>query len=121
MTNAQIKAAIKAKGYTIKAFADVLGVSYDSLRQTLSGQRTLTEQLRRHILLALQHPAPGATGESVPVGIPLTLPGEMWEAIDKAAAAQGISAEQYTANMCHALADDIAAGLTISRPLDGDK
>ena len=121
MTNEQLKAAIKAKGYTIKAFADVLGVSYGALRQSLSGVKPLTEQLRRHILLALQHPAPGTTGEIMPVSVPLTLPGEMWEAIDKAAAAQGISTEQYTANMCRALANDIAASLTISRPLDGDK
>lgn len=120
MTHEQIKAAIKEQGYTIKAFARILGVSYDSLRQTLSGQRALTEQLRRHIILALQHPAPAASGEDVPVNLPVSLPGELWEAIDKAAAAQGITPEEYITKLCRKLASDIASSLTISRPHAGE-
>ena len=54
MNREQIKAAIKAKGYTIKAFAEILGIAYDTLRRVLSGNKPLTEQLRRHIMLALQ-------------------------------------------------------------------
>lgn len=114
MTNEQLKASIKAKGYTIKAFADVLGVSYVSLRKSLSGSKPLTEQLRRHILLALQL-APGTTGQSISTGVPITLPVEIWQGIDAAAAAQGISPERYTAQLCTKIAQDIAAALTISR------
>lgn len=117
MTNADIKAAIRAKGYTIKAFSEVLGVSYGALRQSLSGVKPLTEQLRRHILLALQSSTPAPEGQPVPVNIPLSLPPELWQAIDKGAAAQGISPERYTSQLVHRLAKDITAGLLQARAI----
>lgn len=119
MTNEDIKAAIRAKGYTLKAFAEVLGVSYGAFRQSLSGVKPLTEQLRRHILLALQSDTPAPEGQAVPVDIPLSLPGEIWQAIDKAAAAQGISSERYTSELVQRLAKDITAGLILSRHRSG--
>ena len=115
MTNEDIKAAIRAKGYTIKAFAEVLGVAYGTLRRALAGNQPLTEQLRRHILLALQSSTPAPEGQLVPVNIPLSLPVEIWQAIDKAAAAQGLSSERYTAELVQRLARDITAGLIQSR------
>lgn len=117
MTNEDIKAAIRAKGYTIKAFAGVLGVAYDTLRRVLSGNKPLTEQLRRHILLALQSSTPAPKGQAVPVNIPLSLPPEIWQAIDKAAAAQGISPQRYTAELVQRLAKDITAGLLQARAI----
>lgn len=114
VNNEQIKIAIKEKGYTIKAFAEVLGVSYGAFRQSLSGVKPLTEQLRRHIMLALQS-TPAGDSHRVPVELPLSLPGEIWQAIDKAATAQGISSEQYTSNLVQRLAKDITAGLVQSR------
>lgn len=119
MTNEDIKAAIRAKGYTLKAFAEVLGVSYGAFRQSLSGVKPLTEQLRRHILLALQSETPAPEGQAVPVDIPLSLPGEIWQAIDKAASAQGISSERYTSELIQRLAKDITAGLILSRHRSG--
>lgn len=119
MTNEDIKATIRAKGYTLKAFAEVLGVSYGAFRQSLSGVKPLTEQLRRHILLALQSDTPAPEGQAVPVDIPLSLPGEIWQAIDKAASAQGISAERYTSELVQRLAKDITAGLILSRHRSG--
>ena len=119
MTNEDIKAAIRAKGYTLKAFAEVLGVSYGAFRQSLSGVKPLTEQLRRHILLALQSDTPAPEGQAVPVDIPLSLPGEIWQAIDKAASAQGISSERYTSELIQRLAKDITAGLILSRHRSG--
>lgn len=110
----QIKVAIKEKGYTIKAFAEVLGVSYVSLRQALAGSKPLTEQLRRHIMLALQS-TPAGESHRVPVSVPLSLPVEIWETIDKAASEQGISSERYTAELVQRLARDITAGLIQSR------
>lgn len=114
VNNEQIKAAIKAKGYTIKAFAEILGVAYTTLRLALAGSKPLTEQLRRHIMLALQS-TPAGDSHRVPVELPLSLPGEIWQAIDKAATAQGISSEQYTAELVQRLAKDITAGLVQSR------
>ena len=119
MTNEDIKAAIRAKGYTLKAFAEVLGVSHGAFRQSLSGVKPLTEQLRRHILLALQSDTPAPEGRAVPVDIPLSLPGEIWQAIDKAASAQGISSERYTSELVQRLAKDITAGLILSRHRSG--
>lgn len=116
MTNEQIKAAIKAKGYTIKAFAEVLSVSYDSLRQALAGTKPLTEQLRRHIMLALQA-TQGQSGQRVSVPVSLTLPPEIWQAIDTAAAAQGTTPERYTEQLCRKLAQDISQGLIIGRTI----
>lgn len=54
MTNEEIKAAIKARGYTIKSFAASLDVAYSTLVQALSGNQPLTATLKNHILLALQ-------------------------------------------------------------------
>ena len=119
MTNEDIKAAIRAKGYTLKAFAEVLGVSYGAFRQSLSGVKPLTVQLRRHILLALQSDTPAPEGKAVPVSIPLSLPGEIWQAIDKASAAQGISSERYTSELVQRLAKDITAGLLHARTISG--
>lgn len=120
VTNEQLKAAIKAKGYTIKAFAEVLSVSYDSLRQSLSGAKPLTEQLRRHILLALQASPDAARGERVPVPVALSLPPEVWQGIDAAAAARGISSEKYTQQLCQQLAKNIATGLILGRGSNAD-
>ena len=121
MTNEAIKAAIRAKGYTIKAFAEFLGVAYGTLRQALAGTQPLTEQLRRHILLALQSSTPAPEGQAVPVNIPLSLPPEIWQAIDKAAAGQGISSERYTSELVHRLAKDITAGLLQARAMASGK
>ena len=114
VNNEQIKTAIKEKGYTIKAFAEILGVAYGTLRLALAGSQPLTEQLRRHIMLALQV-TPAGDSHRVPVDIPLSLPVEIWQAIDKAASGQGISSEQYTAELVQRLAKDISAGLIQSR------
>lgn len=113
MTNEAIKAAIKAKGYTLKAFAEVLGVAYSTLRLVLSGNKPLTEQLRRHILLALASDTPIPEGQRMPA--PLALPDEIWQAIDTAAAGQGISSEKYTTALVNRLARDISAGIISSR------
>ena len=113
MTKEQLKAAIKAKGYTLKAFADVLGVACDTLRRALNGKQTLTEQLKRHIILALavETPAPdGARKQSS-----LSLPDEMWQAIDKAAAEQGISSEKYTKQLLQDFATQAATSLLFHR------
>lgn len=116
MTNEELKAAIKAKGYTLKAFAEVLGVSYDAFRQSLASSKPLTEQLRRHIMLALQVSPDAARGERVPVPVALSLPPEVWQGIDAAAEARGISSEKYTAQLCQQLARNIAQGLILGRP-----
>ncbi len=112
MNNEQIKAAIKAKGYTLKAFAEVLGVSYDAFRQSLASSKPLTEQLRRHILLALQSDTPQQPGTPA-AGV--TLPPEMWNAIDTAAENAGTTPEKYTARLMQDLAKDISHALIIGR------
>ena len=117
MTNQELKAAIKAKGYTIEAFAEVLSVSYDSLRQSLSGAKPLTEQLRRHIMLALQA-SPQQDGQRVPVPLSLSLPSEVWQGIDAAAEKAGMTPERYTAQLCQQLAKNIATGLILGRGSD---
>lgn len=113
MTNEELKAAIKAKGYTLKAFAEVLGIAYDTLRRVLSGNKPLTEQLRRHIMLALQV-APAADGRRVPLS--LALPVEIWQGIDAAAEKAGMTPERYTQQLCQQLAKNVAAGLIVHRP-----
>lgn len=115
MTNQELKAAIKAKGYTLKAFAEVLGVAYTTLRQVLSGTKPLTEQLRRHIMLALQV-SPQQDGQRVPVPLSLSLPSEVWQGIDAAAEKAGMTPERYTAQLCQQLAKNIAQGLILGRP-----
>lgn len=112
MNREQIKAAIKAKGYTIKAFAEILGIAYDTLRRVLSGNKPLTEQLRRHILLALQSDTPQQPGTPA-AGV--TLPPEMWNAIDTAAENAGTTPEKYTARLLQDLAKDISHALIIGR------
>lgn len=119
MTNQELKAAIKAKGYTLKAFAEVLGVAYVTLRQVLSGSKPLTEQLRRHIMLALQV-SPQQDGQRVPVPVSLALPVEIWQGIDAAAEKAGMTPERYTQQLCQQLAKDVAAGLIIHRPQPGN-
>ena len=114
MTNQELKAAIKAKGYTLKAFAEVLGVAYVTLRQVLSGSKPLTEQLRRHIMLALQV-SPQQDGQRVPVPVSLALPVEIWQGIDAAAEKAGMTPERYTQQLCQQLAKNIATGLILGR------
>lgn len=114
MTNQELKAAIKAKGYTLKAFAEVLGVAYTTLRQVLSGTKPLTEQLKRHIMLALQV-SPQQDGQRVPVPVSLALPVEIWQGIDAAAEKAGMTPERYTAQLCQQLAKNIATGLILGR------
>lgn len=53
MSIQDIKEQMKVRGLTIKSLADMLCVDYNSLRQILSGKRTLTAQLNRHIELSL--------------------------------------------------------------------
>ena len=115
MTNEELKAAIKAKGYTLKAFAEVLGVSYDAFRQSLASSKPLTEQLRRHIMLALQV-APAADGERAPFPLTLSLPVDIWQGIDAAAEKAGMTPERYTQQLCQQLAKNIATGLILHRP-----
>ena len=127
MTNEQIKAAINARCYTIKAFAEILGVSYESLRQALSGRKPLTEQLRRHIMLALKetgykpglvyYPAiqNGIKSDPIPLTLPLSLPAEILPVIDAAAASQGISSEEYIENICVQFAKQVARGINQAR------
>lgn len=112
MTNEQIKLAIKAKGYTIKAFAEVLGIAYGSLVNILSGRKPLTEQLRRHIMLALQSGAPQQPGTHT---ARVTLPPEIWHAIDTAAQNAGTTPEKYTARLVQGIAQDITASLLLTR------
>jgi transcriptional regulator with XRE-family HTH domain len=108
MTNEQIKDAIKAKGYTLKAFSDILGVAYVTLRKSLAGSKPFSEQLRRHILLALQTPTEENRGF-------LTLPEKVWSAIDEIAAEQGISTERCTENICKQFAQGVAQELIKNR------
>lgn len=49
MTTEEIKDALRRLGISMRDLADELGVSYDNLRQILSGQRSMTLQLERHI------------------------------------------------------------------------
>lgn len=53
MTNEEIKHAIKCKGMSMARFAVLLGVSYSTLRLSLSDARPMTEARRRHIALLL--------------------------------------------------------------------
>lgn len=114
MNNEQIKAAIKAKGYTLKAFADVLGIAYGTLLNILAGRKPLTEQLRRHIMLALQTPqnAPGVPGAS---GGGISLPDEVWQGIDAAANAQGISSDKLARKLCKDIAENVAEQIICGR------
>lgn len=49
MTTEEIKDALRRLGISMRDLAEELGVSYDNLRQILSGQRSMTLQLERHI------------------------------------------------------------------------
>ncbi len=118
MTPAQIKRAINGKGYTIKAFAEVLGVSYDNLRKVLSGVHPLSEQLRRHIMLALQvTPANGNARFGCPTGYNsgLILPPRIWHAIDAEATAKGITSAEYTRQLVISLANEIVDSIIMHR------
>lgn len=57
MTTDEIKAAIKAQGYTIGSFAKKLGITGDALGRVLSGARPFSPSLRKHIELLLANPA----------------------------------------------------------------
>ena len=118
MTPAQIKRAIKEKGYTIKAFAEVLGVSYDNLRKVLSGVNPLSEQLRRHIMLALQvTPANDYIRFIAPGGSVsgFTLPRRIWHAIDAEATAKGITTAEYTRQLVISIANEIVDSIILHR------
>ncbi|MBE6418902.1 MAG: hypothetical protein E7031_02100 [Akkermansiaceae bacterium] len=121
MTEKQIKAAIHAKGYTLKAFAEILGVAYETLRKGLSGAKPLTEQLRRHILLALQTtPANGDVRTSYPLGAEsgFSLPPRIWHALDAEATAQGITTAEYTRYLVMTIANQIVDDIITHRPLE---
>lgn len=97
MTNEEIKAAIKARGYTIKAFAEKMSVPYGTLRLALSGNRPLTDTLKNHILLALQA-APvvsekvQAAGRDVYMTFKIQVPGgDVVEEIGGTIGAQGVA------------------------------
>ena len=97
MTNEEIKAAIKARGYTIKAFAEKMSVPYGTLRLALSGNRPLTDTLKNHILLALQA-APvvsekgQAAGREVYMTFKIQVPGgNVVEEIGGTIGAQGVA------------------------------
>lgn len=97
MTNEEIKAAIKAHGYTIKAFAEKMSVPYGTLRLALSGNRPLTDTLKNHILLALQA-APvvfekgQAAGREVYMTFKIQVPGgDVVEEIGGTIGAQGVA------------------------------
>ena len=97
MTNEEIKAAIKARGYTIKAFAEKMSVPYGTLRLALSGNRPLTDTLKNHILLALQA-APvisekgQAAGREVYMTFKIQVPGgDVVEEIGGTIGAQGVA------------------------------
>ena len=53
MTLEEIKESMARQGITMKGLAETLGVSYDSFRQILAGQRKMTLQLERHIARVL--------------------------------------------------------------------
>ena len=132
MTNAQLKAAIKANGYTLKEFAEVLGVAYVTLRKSLSDSKPVSEQLRRHIMLALKdrgfnpqavyHPAinNGVVPEPIPFTPSLTIPAEILPILDKAAEQQGISFEEYIENACILFAKQMARGIINGRIIRGE-
>ena len=97
MTNEEIKAAIKARGYTIKSFAASLDVAYSTLVQALSGNQPLTAALKNHILLALQA-APvvsekgQAAGREVYMTFKIQVPGgDVVEEIGGTIGAQGVA------------------------------
>lgn len=104
-----IKLLIQGKGYTIKQFADILGVSYDSFRKILKGKNPLTEQLLRHIMLALQvTPANELLRFHAPVGFfsPFSLSPRIWRAIEEEATAKGIPTGEYIRQLAISLANE---------------
>lgn len=113
-----IKRLIAGKGYTIRAFAEILGVSYDSFRKILSGKNPLTEQLHRHIMLALQvTPANGAMRFFAPVGSEsgFSLPRRVWDALDEEATVKGITTAEYTRQLVMSLASEIVDSIILHR------
>lgn len=113
-----IKRLINEKGYTITDFAEILGVSYDSLRKVLSGYNPLTEQMRRHIMLALQvTPANENMRFIAPRGREsgFTLPRRIWHAIDAEATAKGITTAEYTRQLVITLANEIVDSIILHR------
>lgn len=119
MTPDKIKAAIDNKGYTIKEFSEILGVSYDNLRKVLSGNKPLTKQLSRHIMLALQIQPYNPNWRAVsPVGQEsgFALPPRIWYAIEEEATARGITTAEYVQNLIIGLAKKIAEHIILYRP-----
>ena len=113
-----IKRLISGKGYTIKAFAELLGVSYDSFRKILSGKNPLTEQMRRHIMLALQvTPANGYMRFIAPGGSEsgFTLPRRIWHAIEAEATEQGMTTAEYTRQLVITLANAVVDSIILHR------
>ena len=72
----------------------------------------MTEQLRRHIMLALQSDTPQQPGTPA-AGV--SLPPEIWNAIDTAAENAGVTPEKYAAGLVQDLAKDITNALIIGR------
>lgn len=56
MTITEIKAAMEARGWTIAAFAEKLGVGYNTLRHILAGRVSMTDAMHNHICLLLREP-----------------------------------------------------------------
>lgn len=131
MTNKDLKEAIRANGYTIKAFAEILGVEYGTLRKALAKSKPVSEQLKRHIMLALKDKGfnplsiykPGIKDGVIPEPIPftpsLTIPSEILPILDKAAEQQEISFEEYIENACILFAKQMARGIVKGRIIRG--
>lgn len=106
----ELKARIRNKGYTLKAFAKVLGVSDSTLHRFLSGTQE-NEQLRRHVLLALQlepfNPGmriiPSFYEERESAMTP-----RLWRAIEREATAQGKTTEVFFIELMQAMAKKLA-------------
>ena len=128
MTTEELKQAIISRGYTQKAFAEILGVHHDTLQRVLSGKKTLTKQLRNHIMLALKenpvHPLMQyhPEGNKAPffLQVPFELPPELWQIVNSLANQENCSPDEYIEQFCVNFAKNIARGIIQARFISGE-
>ena len=128
MTPEELKQAIYSRGYTIKAFAEILGVHPDSLQRILAGRKPMTEQLRRHIMLALKENTVHPLMQYQPAGneapfflqVPFELPPELWQIVNSLASQENCSPDEYIEQFCVNFAKNIARGIIRARFISGE-